>query len=135
MDEYKRELNRERGRRWRAKNPEANRNRMRTWRKENAEENRARQRRYYEQSRKRQQAYRYGMTPEQWDALFAAQGNACAVCKAATPGGKHDWHTDHDHQTGTVRGILCTLCNTGIGMFQDDPSRCRAAAAYLEPWL
>lgn len=134
MEENKRELNRERWRRWAAKNPGVQRERMRRWRKENAEVYRERQKKYYDLSRKRQQAARYGMTLEQWQELFDAQGRACAVCRSPEPGGKHDWHTDHDHDSGVVRGILCSQCNTGLGMFRDDPVRCRAAAAYLELW-
>lgn len=62
-------------------------------------------------------------------AMMTAQDNACAICGAPfvdTP------HIDHDHATGLVRGLLCMRCNTGIGLLQDDPERCRAAAAYLE---
>lgn len=38
---------------------------------------------------------------------------------------------DHDHATGKQRGILCSRCNTGIGMLGDDPQRIIDAAAYL----
>jgi Recombination endonuclease VII len=53
----------------------------------------------------------YGLTPEDWDALFLSQGQCCAICRTTTPGDKRNWHTDHDHETSKVRGILCANCN------------------------
>lgn len=58
---------------------------------------------------KRKQAY--GITKEQWDAMFAAQGSCCAICKSIDPHGSKGWQTDHCHDTGKVRGILCADCN------------------------
>jgi hypothetical protein len=56
----------------------------------------------------------YGLTPEQWDALFIAQGRRCACCGAADPGSCKGWSTDHDHISGAIRGIVCHGCNLGI---------------------
>ena len=75
----------------------------------------------------------YGLTIEEWEALFVAQGRACAVCKSVYPGRKTGhWSTDHDHTTGKVRGILCNGCNMALGQAKDDPQRLRALADYLE---
>jgi Recombination endonuclease VII len=74
----------------------------------------------------------YGLSQEQWDRLIALQGNRCAVCKTTQPGGRGErWHIDHDHVTGQVRGLLCHLCNVGIGNLRDDPQIMMAAARYV----
>lgn len=82
----------------------------------------------------------YGLTPEAYAELFDAQGRGCAICKAMTPGGKHEgkpnrsswhWPVDHDHVTGQVRGLLCEDCNRAIGLLKDDPEIIAAAARYV----
>lgn len=52
---------------------------------------------------------RYNLTPEQ----RAAMPNQCQVC-----GNKNALHVDHNHVTGQVRGILCTYCNTALGILE-----------------
>jgi hypothetical protein len=75
---------------------------------------------------------KYGLTQEQFDAMFAEQGRACGLCGAKEPGNRRTgWHVDHDHRTGKVRGILCHHCNTGLGKFKDDPDLLRRAACYV----
>ena len=70
----------------------------------------------------------YGITLEQWHEMFEKQGKACLICRSTTPNNKRGWHTDHGV---TVRGILCHHCNTGIGMFNHDIGRLKAAIRYL----
>jgi hypothetical protein len=74
---------------------------------------------------------KYGITLKERDALLAEQSGTCAICGADAPGGRGGWHTDHCHTTKKVRGILCTRCNTGIGMFKDNPATLAAAINYL----
>lgn len=71
---------------------------------------------------------RYGITLEQRDQLLTEQGGVCAICKRdlVRP------CLDHDHVTGAVRGILCSQCNTLIGMSRDDAAILRSAISYLE---
>jgi hypothetical protein len=77
--------------------------------------------------------YLYGMEPGEYEAMLAKQGGVCAICRTAEWRGKgNSPHIDHDHATGLVRGILCGVCNNGLGNFADDPARLRAAVMYLE---
>jgi len=72
-----------------------------------------------------------GITADDVDALIAAQGGVCAMCRRC-PERLASWHVDHDHDSMCVRGVLCIDCNQGIGKFREDPARLRAAAEYLE---
>jgi len=82
-------------------------------------------------SRRARLKYNYGLTMAEWNVMFDAQGCVCAICHCTTPRSVYAWHTDHDHDTGRIRGILCAHCNTGLGRFEDNPDRLIAAAAYL----
>lgn len=77
---------------------------------------------------------RYGITEQQYEAMLEAQGRRCAICRTDQPGGNggRTFHVDHDHETGAVRALLCSGCNSGLARFGDDPALLRAAAAYLE---
>jgi hypothetical protein len=77
---------------------------------------------------------RYGIDEADWWVMLEAQEWACKIC--SRPWREDDvramWHTDHSHETGAVRGILCSTCNRGLGQFQDSPALMRQAALYVE---
>lgn len=75
---------------------------------------------------------RFGLTPAGYDAMLAAQGGGCAACGRKDECDGRALAVDHSHATGQVRGILCSDCNRGIGVFADSPARLRLAADYLE---
>lgn len=53
--------------------------------------------------------------------------DSCEICGSDK---KLCW--DHSHETGLFRGILCSNCNTAIGLFKDDIQILRQAIKYLE---
>ena len=73
---------------------------------------------------------KYGISLKQWNKLFSFQGKVCAICGTDDPRGKN-WHTDHNHETGKIRGILCGWCNTAIGKLQENPDLFDLAKIYL----
>lgn len=88
---------------------------------------------------KRYHLKRYGLTPDRFVAMLAAQRYRCAICKCRLTGAR-DTHVDHDHACcpdrsscgKCVRGLLCNECNTGLAKFRDAPATLRRAARYLE---
>lgn len=74
-----------------------------------------------------------GVTAEQYEEMYAAQGGKCAICGTTEPGGNRKrFCIDHCHSTGSIRGLLCVSCNSGLGYFKDDTDRLTSAVAYLE---
>lgn len=71
--------------------------------------------------------HNYGITILEYEALVEDQQGLCVLCQEpmASP------HVDHCHITGTVRGLLCKQCNTGLGHFRDNPEVLARAVTYL----
>ena len=78
-----------------------------------------------------QRRRKFGIPFGTYDRMLAEQGGACAICRAEFP----RLLIDHCHASGKVRGLLCNNCNTGIGMFSDDPQLMQAAAQYVRQHL
>jgi hypothetical protein len=61
----------------------------------------------------------YGLTCEEFDALWLHSGGVCAICGVTGPDTPHGMlHIDHDYKFGYrrgVRGLLCSRCNTLLG--------------------
>lgn len=81
--------------------------------------------------RRARNASRYGITLEEYDALFVIQGGVCALCGEPSDSERRLLSVDHCHDTGKVRGLLCSSCNMGIGIFNDDIESLEKAIAYL----
>lgn len=111
---------------------------MQRWRAENPERSAAWRARYSASGKKKAAdrkshlKRKYGISVEQYDALLAAQDGICALCECP-PRSDISLHVDHDHETGSKRGLLCFRCNNALGDLGDDPDRMVAAAVYLGP--
>lgn len=78
----------------------------------------------------------YGITMDEYDMILVEQGGVCAICHEYRPrldskGEPARMPIDHDHETDTVRGILCHWCNSGVGLLGEDAERLLAASVYL----
>lgn len=71
--------------------------------------------------------HRYSIDEVTVNWLVLQQRDLCALCLAARP-----HHVDHDHATGSVRGILCFNCNRGIAKFAEDTHLMKRAIEYLQ---
>jgi hypothetical protein len=69
-----------------------------------------------------------------YEERLEEQGNVCAICKTDTPGGRGQFHADHNHDTNQPRGVLCHNCNVALGNFQDNPEILQAAIEYLKKY-
>lgn len=77
----------------------------------------------------------YGISLEEYNVMLAKQNGCCAICEkpeASEIRGKTiALAVDHCHATSAVRALLCSNCNTALGLFNDDPALLVKAQAYV----
>ncbi|MFJ8041191.1 endonuclease VII domain-containing protein [Kitasatospora sp. NPDC096147] len=75
----------------------------------------------------------YGLTTEEYQRLFEAQGGRCAICQETR---RTNLAVDHCHKTEAIRGLLCQRCNGQLLArgARDRPEVLRRAAEYLEKY-
>lgn len=72
----------------------------------------------------------YGIDVDDYERMLEEQGGGCYLC-GKKPEGKRALDIDHDHETGKVRGLLCSNHNRGIGLLGDDITILAKAIQYL----
>lgn len=106
------------------------------WRIDNQEKSNARHKRYEESHAKERKEYYeknttevfnrrllrdYGITANEYQKILSEQSHGCDICgKTKEQNGKL-LCVDHNHITNKVRGILCSHCNSALGLVNDDP--------------
>lgn len=63
--------------------------------------------------------------------MYDTQSGKCAACRDSLTFDRNT-HVEHNHATGTIRGLVCRWCNVALGFAKDDTSRLRALIRYLE---
>ena len=88
---------------------------------------------------------KYGLSLAAFEALWERSDGACEICskplRSTLAGDDVRWekgssrsdvaYVDHCHESGDVRGLLCSACNTGLGFFRDSPAALVKASEYL----
>lgn len=74
---------------------------------------------------------KYGITEAEYIDILAGQNGQCAICGTSESESPKRFAVDHNHDTGEVRGVLCSSCNLGIGNLGDSPDRLLSAFRYL----
>lgn len=72
----------------------------------------------------------YGISEYDYNRILKEQNDVCKICGGVSKDGK-PLHVDHCHKTGRIRGLLCSLCNLGLGAFRDSSELLILASRYL----
>ena len=72
----------------------------------------------------------YGISLDTYNEMFAEQEGCCACCGRHQTNFTRALSIDHDHETGEVRALLCTHCNTAYGSLNEDEERIRQLLRY-----
>lgn len=70
----------------------------------------------------------YGISLFEKEIMWIDQDWNCASCGEYV----ENPHTDHDHHTGDVRGLLCSNCNMALGLLHDNTNKIIALGVYRE---
>jgi len=77
----------------------------------------------------------YGISVEEYKGMLIHQGGVCKICSQPETqiryGNLIALAVDHDHESGKVRGLLCSDCNRALGLFRDSTEVLERAVKYL----
>jgi hypothetical protein len=83
---------------------------------------------------------KYGVTLEDYDRVYEAQGGVCAVChrpetRKTKDGKVAPLSVEHNHETNEFRALACSRCNLALGLIGEDPEVAKGLVAYIESWV
>lgn len=76
---------------------------------------------------------KFNISYSDYEKMQIKQNNKCAICGNEENSADKDYlSVDHNHESGDIRGLLCTRCNVGLGYFKDNIQNLKNAINYLE---
>ena len=86
--------------------------------------------------RKNNLRQRYGLSYDDFQSILHAQNYCCAICEVEISHGleyrtNRSVAVDHNHDTGEVRGILCSKCNLMLGHARESTEILYKSIVYL----
>lgn len=87
-----------------------------------------RAREYARANKLRIAARKYGVSIEDLQTIVDLADGKCGICDDQVG---DRLNIDHCADSGRVRDLLCTPCNTGLGLFGHDVNKIEAAVKYL----
>ena len=108
----------------------------RVYRSNNKESVLKRRKEYYQENKEQIEIgrikYKYDIDIDTYNSLLQLQNNKCAICGNELKTGKGGKAIDHCHGSKKVRGILCTQCNTAMGLLKENINTLQSMITYLE---
>lgn len=84
-------------------------------------------------SRKTHLKVKYGLELEVYEKMYSEQNKLCLICQQPEPCSRNTFlAVDHCHETNKIRGLLCSNCNRGLGLFKDSVEILQNAINYLK---
>lgn len=91
---------------------------------------------YYEKNKDRHKdkmlMRNYGISLDEYKKMLSEQNGKCYICEKHHSSQKKSLSVDHCHETGTVRKLLCSNCNTSLGLLKEDMNRIKKLINYIE---
>ena len=82
--------------------------------------------------RKRMIEKSFGISYSEYEAMYKSQGGKCAICSGEESCARNEHLAiDHCHESGRIRGLLCSTCNRALGLFKDSIDVLEGAKQYL----
>jgi hypothetical protein len=85
----------------------------------------------HEATKRKSAAISKGLDPEEVKEYFDNHNGLCDICGCPPSRGNKNLCLEHDHETGEFRGLVCSECNTGMGMFKDNLDLLEKAIDFL----
>lgn len=109
--------------------------------KETNEKNQLKRKEFYNSpegilcSRKAHLKNTYGISLEEYEDMLKQQNYGCQICGKTEMNYKNKvLCVDHNHTTGQIRGLLCGLCNSGLGKFLENKQLLLNTIKYIEKY-